>query len=105
MPWRTYQNYELQKRDMSASALYALAKGHGWNPTWLLMGEGPQYIGIKNQDIVDVVLEIENHIESIGATIEKARKANIIAMAVRRKMESNPASGDEIRTWIELSQM
>ena len=36
---RTYQNYERDERPPSAEVLRAVA-GLGWNPTWLLTGDG-----------------------------------------------------------------
>lgn len=38
---RTYWNYEQDKRPPSAELLQALA-GMGWNPTWVLTGEGEE---------------------------------------------------------------
>ncbi len=38
--WRTYQNYETARREISANAVRAVYKAFKVNPIWLLTGEG-----------------------------------------------------------------
>lgn len=49
--FRAYWNYETGKRDLTQENLINLAQMFNFNPTWLLLGNGPMFLPTKNEKL------------------------------------------------------
>ena len=85
MSLRTFQNYERDEREISSEALVRLNK-LGWNPNWILTGEGPERLAdsdIAFNDKVGLLKLITDKVLLVpGLTKDERRRARDVAFGV-----------------------
>lgn len=99
---RTYQTYEIEARDISASALLAFDKTFNWNPRWILSGEGDPLEFPPEQVCQDIFERLEEALSSLDVDLALAKKKRVFGILLKSALRGEVVTGAHIRELIEL---
>ena len=81
---RTYQNYEIGERTISAEAIKALYEMFGVDPVWLLSGPGNDPRSIKTPTkpdlLAEIIIKVEQHLARNRLKLPLEKKARLIVL-------------------------
>jgi transcriptional regulator with XRE-family HTH domain len=104
IPWRTYQNYEVGSREVTAGALLKLAEKYQLNPTWVVTGQLPILLIDVPEIARSLSLEMEDLIERESARLPSKKRADIFAKLFNATLRSEPTSSEELENWVDLAR-
>lgn len=104
IPWRTLQNWEAAKREVSATALISFAKKFGWSPQWILTGEGSQSLIGFEQAIEDAVVMVDGKLSDMDARLPIRKFGRLVAIVAKRKLSGNEMTADEMEANIAMGE-
>lgn len=81
---RTYQNYEIGERTISAEAIKALYEMFSVDPVWLLSGPGTDPRSIKTPTkpdlLAEIIIKVEQHLAKHRLKLPLEKKARLIVL-------------------------
>ena len=81
---RTYQNYEIGERTISAEAIKALYEMFSVDPVWLLSGPGNDPRSIKTPTkpdlLAEIIIKVEQHLAKNRLKLPLEKKARLIVL-------------------------
>ncbi|MCV2877636.1 helix-turn-helix transcriptional regulator [Sedimentimonas flavescens] len=102
IPVRTYQAYELEVREISAPALAALDEAMGWNPRWLLRGEGVSIDRPVASVVMGLLRQIELAVHAASPPISTQDKLELFEFFLDKALSGESVSDREIDRLIGL---
>jgi len=102
IPWRTFQAYEVGAREISARALVLFYRTRGWNPTWILTGDGSPIAGNELQEHRETNIRIEDAMERLGQYLTREKRFALIEMAIERCRSGQPMDDIELENCIQM---
>lgn len=100
---RTYQTYEFETREISARALACLDAALGWNPRWILLGEGEPIIVPTVEIASDLLRRIEAQLIDKKINLTTDKKTRIYGILLRDSLQGSEISDARLTELIELS--
>jgi transcriptional regulator with XRE-family HTH domain len=104
IPWRSLQNWEAAKREVSATALTIFAEKLRWNPYWILTGEGSQRLMPCEEIVEAAVLRVTGKLEEMRVSMPRRKMAELTALVVKRHENGDRMSDTELETNIMMGR-
>lgn len=106
---RTYQNYEIGERTISAEAIKALYEMFGVDPVWLLSGPGNDPRSIKTPTradlLVEIIIKVEQHLAKNRLKLPLEKKARLIALLNQYIQLKGKVEDDHIEHVLSVSSL
>lgn len=103
LPWRTYQNYEVGIREVSASMICKMYRVFNVDPIWLLLGDGQRYRQDDHQILMNTVENIERIESQLKLNIEPKKKAQVLLIIYEREKAGDAISENELENLVKLA--
>lgn len=100
--WRTYQNYEVGHRDMSAEFLITFSEYFKINPHWIMFGEGRSNQVDELDELKAIIEMVEDAISDANSDISTELKADIICRLFRKALEGQNIIKSDARDFVEI---
>jgi len=106
---RTYQNYEIGERTISAEAIKALYEMFGVDPVWLLSGPGNDPRSIKTPTkpelLAEIIIKVEQHLAKNRLKLPLEKKARLIVLLNQYIQIKGKVDDDHIEHVLSVSSL
>ena len=106
---RTYQNYEIGERTISAEAIKALYEMFGVDPVWLLSGPGNDPRSIKTPTrpelLAEIIVKVEQHLAKNRLKLPLEKKARLIVLLNQYIQIKGKVDDDHIEHVLSVSSL
>lgn len=106
---RTYQNYEIGERTISAEAIKALYEMFSVDPVWLLSGPGNDPRSIKTPTkpelLAEIIIKVEQHLAKNRLKLPLEKKARLIVLLNQYIQLKGKVEDDHISHVLSISAL
>lgn len=106
---RTYQNYEIGERTISAEAIKALYEMFSVDPVWLLSGPGNDPRSIKTPTrpelLAEIIIKVEQHLAKNRLKLPLEKKARLIVLLNQYIQLKGKVEDDHIEHVLSVSSL
>lgn len=106
---RTYQNYEIGERTISAEAIKALYEMFGVDPVWLLSGPGNDPRSIKTPTkpdlLAEIIIKVEQHLARSRLKLPLEKKARLIVLLNQYVQLKGAVDDDHVEHVLSVSAL
>jgi transcriptional regulator with XRE-family HTH domain len=106
---RTYQNYEIGERTISAEAIKALYEMFSVDPVWLLSGPGNDPRSIKTPTrpdlLAEIIIKVEQHLARNRLKLPLEKKARLIVLLNQYIQLKGKVEDDHIEHVLSVSSL
>ncbi|WP_051749225.1 helix-turn-helix domain-containing protein [Nevskia soli] len=106
---RTYQNYEIGERTISAEAIKALYEMFSVDPVWLLSGPGNDPRSIKTPTkpdlLAEIIIKVEQHLAKNRLKLPLEKKARLIVLLNQYIQLKGKVDDDHIEHVLSVSAL
>jgi transcriptional regulator with XRE-family HTH domain len=100
---RTYQTYEIEGREVSSAALFALDEAFNWNPRWILSGKDTPYGGDTFQIASQLLERIEQVQSSMAIALTVPKKIKVFDYLMSAIWQGRDVPDSEIKDLLVMS--
>lgn len=103
IPWRTYQNYEVGSRDVSADFVLRFCTKFSVRQEWLLENQGGMGGPNDLNVLKSTILLVDQVAAETGEQLTSEDKAEIIVRLFRKQLEGYEIRPDDVVDYVELA--